>query len=108
MNLCRKGKDASKSAFETLERNINRQLGGRASSELMTADEFNWIFPEHSFFTTVHSEIKGRSAEATCLGDWLELPHLLPADQGDKNAQTPSDRITNYLAMFSVTEEKQG
>jgi hypothetical protein len=103
LNQCRKGKDESKSAFETLERNIRRQLGGRADSKLMTHDEFKSVFPDNSFFTTVHKEIAGKSVEATYVGDWLELAHLLPNYHDERSY---SVRVERYLALLKDGEEK--
>jgi len=103
LNQCRKGKDESRSAFETLERNIRRELGGRKDSNLMSPDEFKSVFPDNSFFTTVHKEIAGKSVEATYVGDWLELAHLIPDYHDD---QSYSVRVERYRALLKDGEEK--
>ena len=69
----------------------------------MTHDEFKSVFPDNSFFTTVHKEIAGKSVEATYVGDWLELAHLLPNYHDERSY---SVRVERYLALLKDGEEK--
>lgn len=73
MNSCRLGVDLSRRDWNKLRENIHRGLGGRHGQKCMTLTRFEEIFPD-GFFT------KDGGQPRTALGDYLELPRLLPED----------------------------
>ena len=66
----RLGKYHVEGKIQKLYENIERDLGGRDNSDLMTPEEFAKIFKNKSFYETKDGK------EFTKLGDYLELSHL--------------------------------
>lgn len=71
---CRQGPKATKKEWLNLKENIARRIGGR-KGRLLSMDEFVEIFPENFF-------VSKNGAWCSPLGDYLELEHLLPGDEG--------------------------
>lgn len=71
---CRQGLKATKREWLNLKENIARRIGGR-KGQLLSMEEFEAIFPENFF-------VSQNGAWRSPLGDYLELEHLLPADEG--------------------------
>ncbi|MEE1340134.1 MAG: hypothetical protein UHG91_05065 [Succinivibrionaceae bacterium] len=70
LNYMRLGKYHVEGKIQKLYENIERDLGGRDNSDLMTPEEFAKIFKNKSFYETKDGK------EFTKLGDYLELSHL--------------------------------
>jgi len=75
MNACHNGEAEAQQHWESIRKNLFRRMGGRFDKELMQPAMFEEIFPD-GFFTKEHK---------TLLGDYLELDHLLPALEADRN-----------------------
>ncbi|MBQ9275944.1 MAG: hypothetical protein IJ228_14165 [Succinivibrio sp.] len=103
MNACRRSMDAGNKEWQVLERNINRELGGRDDSVRMKGDEFRKIFPQDGRIQ--YDGFFERGSDGTWftrLGDYLELGVLLP--KPGKHGETRA----NYLAELEkgLTGEK--
>ncbi len=78
MTNIRKGVSAAQRDFNNLEENLSNGIGGRSNKEQMKKEVFDSLFNEESFF-------KNRDkVPYTLLGDYLELAHLLPKLDDDR------------------------
>lgn len=76
MNACHSGEKSASQHWENICKNLERRTGGRFGRMLMQAS----LFPQGFFTTDPDSGIK-----RTALGDFLELEHLLPLSETDRN-----------------------
>lgn len=94
---CRTGESASKKAWEQLKKNLNRGVGGRNDSKLLSCEQFEKIFAD-GFFKT-GKDYKDSDYRYTLLGDYLELGALLPCDTNDAE---------EYLKLLTGSEITNG
>lgn len=80
MNACHGGENSSTQHWESIRKNLERGIGGRFGKKLMTVAQFDGLFPQGFFATS-----PATAQKQTALGDYLELDHMLPALESDRN-----------------------